>query len=86
VKDNNIPAPVLELLDEILKYYNENNWLVVKKYVLKYIHPSIRKNFSTRNLKTKKHIINKFEKEIIEYCNNIYNIKLELRKEDTHEE
>lgn len=86
MKDNNIPAPVLELLDEILKYYNENNWLVVKKYVLKYIHPSIRKNFSTRNLKTKKHIINKFEKEIIEYCNNIYNIKLELRKEDTHEE
>ena len=86
MKEANIPESILELLDEILEYYSENNWLVVKKYVLKYSHPDLRKNFSTRHPKSKKHSINNFEKNIIKYCNNNYNINLVLRKEDTHEE
>ena len=86
MKEADIPESILELLDEILEYYSENNWLVVKKYVLKYSHPDLRKNFSTRHPKSKKHSINSFEKNIIKYCNNNYNINLVLRKEDTHEE
>ena len=86
MKEADIPESILELLDEILEYYSENNWLVVKKYVLKYSHPDLRKNFSTRHPKSKKHSINNFEKNIIKYCNNNYNINLVLRKEDTHEE
>lgn len=86
MKEVDIPESILELLDEILEYYSENNWLVVKKYVLKYSHPDLRKNFSTRHPKSKKHSINNFEKNIIKYCNNNYNINLVLRKEDTHEE
>jgi len=77
---------IKELVDEILEFYNENNWLVVKKYILRYSHPDVRKYFSTRHKKTKKHNLNNFELDLIKFCNDNYNIKLELKKEDTHYE
>lgn len=77
---------IKELLDEILEFYNDNNWLIVKKYILRYSHPDVRKYFSTRNSKTKKHILNDFEKQLINYCNNIYGVQLILNKEDEHYE
>lgn len=81
-----IHEDIIELLDEILQYYEENNWLVVKKYILKYINPELRKLFSTRHVKTKKHILNKFEKQIIIFCKHNYDIELVLQKEDEHNE
>lgn len=75
-----------ELIDEIVEFYKENNWLVVKKYILRYSHPEVRKKFSTRHFKTKKHTLNNFEKNLINYCKDNYGINLELFKEDTHYE
>ena len=77
---------IKELIDEILEFYKDNNWLIVKKYVLRYSHPDIRKYFSTRNIKTKKHTLNDFEKQLIIYCNNIYGVQLILSEEDKHYE
>ena len=77
---------IKELIDEILEFYKDNNWLIVKKYVLRYSHPDIRKYFSTRNSKTKKHTLNDFEKQLIIYCNNIYGVQLILSEEDKHYE
>lgn len=75
---------VIELLEDLNEYYSDNNWLIVKKFLLKFLHPDIRKNFTTRNQKTKKHTLNNFEKEIIEYYYDRFDIRLELYEKDTH--
>jgi hypothetical protein len=72
-KDN-----IVELLEEIGEYYNGSDWLLIKKYLLRYLNPVIRKNFSTRDNKTKKHIINLYEENIIKLYYEKFNIKLVL--------
>ena len=67
-----------ELIEEIGEYYDGEDWLIIKKYLLRYLNPEIRKNFSTRDHKTKKHIINKYEEDIINLYYKKYNIKLVL--------
>jgi hypothetical protein len=75
---------LIELFEELFEHYQEDNWLVFKKYILRYSHPDIRKKFSTRNDKTYKHTINSFEKSFIKFCFDNYNIRLTLREEDKH--
>tara|TARA_B100000212_G_C27355347_1_gene525608 strand:- start:640 stop:891 length:252 start_codon:yes stop_codon:yes gene_type:complete len=69
---------IKELILEIGEYYKGNDWLLIKKYLLRYLNPEIRKRFSTRDSKTKKHIINDFEKNVIDIYNKIYKVKLVL--------
>ena len=69
---------IIELIEELGEYYKGNDWLILKKFLLRYLNPAIRKNFSTRDPKTKKHIINMYEKDIINLYYKIYNIKLVL--------
>ena len=69
---------IVELLEEIGDIYDGHDWLIVKKYVLRHIHPQIRKNFSTRDNKTKKHIINSYEEKIIKIYHEKFNVKLVL--------
>ena len=69
---------VKELLDEIGEFYKDNDWLIVKKYILKYLNPTIRKYFSTRDLKSKKHTINNFDQKAIDYYYKKFNVKLVL--------
>ena len=75
---------IVELLEDLSEYYEDNNWLVVKKFLLKYLHPDLRKNFTTRHPKTKKHSLNEFEKQVIEYYYDNYRVRLELYEEDRH--
>ena len=75
-----------ELLQEIIEVYEGDNWLTVKKYILRYSHPDIRKHFSTRHHYTKKHTLNNFELELISFCKEKYGIDLELKIEDRHNE
>lgn len=70
-----------ELADEIGDVYQGNDWLVVKKYVLKYLNPNYRRRFSTRDEKTKKHSINDFENRLISYYQQKFNVRLELDEE-----
>jgi hypothetical protein len=77
---------IIELLEEILEFYYDEDWLVIKKYILRYSHPDVRKHFSTRNQKSKKHCLNEFEKCLIRYCKDTYNKNLVLKEEDTHYE
>ncbi len=51
---------------------DETDWLVVKKLVLRYISPKNRKNFTTRDQKTKKHHpFNEFELLVCEEWLNL---------------
>ena len=77
---------VLELIGELFEYYKEDDWIRIKKFLITYLNPSIRKNFSTRNAKTKKHTLNEFEKNLIKKCQNIYKRKIILYEKDKHNE
>lgn len=81
---NNFKKPPREIEDimfEIGDVYEGNDWLVVKKYILRYSHPTLRKNFSTRHIKTKKHVINEYEQNLIDKYYQKYKIKLVLDEE-----
>ena len=75
---------IVELLEELFDVYEGNDWLVVKKYVVRYSHPNIRKYFSTRNLKTRKHTMNAFEKKLVSFCINNYKKNLVLDISNKH--
>jgi hypothetical protein len=72
---------IIELFDEIGTLYEGCDWLLIKKYLLRYLRPEDRKSFSTRDPKTKKHIINSFEEDLIELYYNKFNVKLVLDEE-----
>ena len=55
MKNNIALNKAKELADEIGEFYEGKDWLVVKKYILKYLNPNYRRSFSTRDEKTKKH-------------------------------
>lgn len=85
---NNIDADhkdkIIELIEELLEFYNDDDWIILKKYLLRYLHPNIRKYFSTRHSYTKKHSLNDFELSLIKYINTKYNHYLELKEKDRH--
>ena len=76
----------LELIEELFEFYKEDNWIRIKKFLITYLHPTVRKNFSTTHSKTKKHTLNDFEKSLIVKCQNIYNRKIILYEKDRHNE
>ena len=77
---------VEELAEEIGCVYSGNDWLVVKKYILKYINPKHRTVFSKRNVKTKKHILNDFEEKVINFYENKFDVRLVLNEDKKHED
>ena len=77
---------IIELIEELLEFYKEDDWLILKKYLLRYLHPDLRKYFSTRNSKTKKHKLNNFETSLVKYIFEKYNYYLELKEKDRHNE
>ena len=78
---NILEEKIEELIIDFGKIYKGNDWLVVKKYILKYLNPKFRSSFSKRDDKTKKHIINSFEKHIIKVYEKKFNIRLVLKDE-----
>jgi hypothetical protein len=76
--DIEVKKVVEELIKEIGDVYEGNDWLVVKKYILKYSHPTVRKNFSSRDSRTKKHTISSFDQEVIDMYYKIFDIRLVL--------
>lgn len=82
----NPPNPIENLLKEIGEVYEGNDWLIIKKYLLRYSHPELRKNFTTRNQKTRKHTINNYEQDLIDKYYKLFNIKLVLDEDKKHKE
>jgi len=44
---------------------NTDDWVTIKKIMLRSLHPDLRKSFSTRDPKTKEQWLNEFEKQLI---------------------
>lgn len=72
-KDLNQPSnQVTSALQFIHSYApNIDEWILLKKELLKTLPVEIRKKFSTRDPKTKKHSINQFEQSIIDEWNKL---------------
>jgi hypothetical protein len=77
---------VLELIGELFEYYKDDDWIRIKKFLITYLNPTIRKNFSTRHHKTKKHTLNDFEKSLFKKIEIIYKRKVVLYEKDKHNE
>jgi len=64
---NTISEKVLSALKEVLSYASHvEDWLVVKKELLKILPPDERTSFSTRDPITKQQRMNEFEKKLSE--------------------
>jgi hypothetical protein len=65
---NDIPDKIWEAINYVMQYANQTeNWLAVKKEILWLLTNEYRNYFSRRHYVTKKHILNDFEKLVIEY-------------------
>jgi len=71
---------ILDQLQFVMTYVGDNDdWVTVKKQILLGIPSSLRKNFSTRDSKTKEQRLNDFEEELINYYEQITGVRLKLR-------
>jgi hypothetical protein len=81
-----ISEKIKELLREISGVYKENDWIIIKKYLLNSINPIDRKKFSTRDYYSGNHTLNEYENMIIDFYREEYGIELEIPKEKRLEE
>jgi len=79
--DKNIRDKLEELITEIGEVYKGSDWLVVKKYILKFSSPKHRKFFSTRDHKSKKQSLNDFEISLIDFYESKFGIRLCINEE-----
>ena len=78
---------ILDKLGFVSEYVGDcDDWVTVKKQVLLNLPPAARKNFSTRNSKTKEQWLNDFEKDLIIYYKEMTGIDLVLRTLDERRE
>lgn len=71
---------IREQVDFVASYVGDcDDWVTVKKQIMLNLTPSLRKNFSTRNPKTKEQWLNDFEKDLITYYKEKTGVILVLR-------
>ena len=78
---------ILDKLSFVSEYVGDcDDWVTVKKQVLLNLPPKVRKNFSTRDSKTKEQWLNNFEKDLIIYYKELTGVDLILRSLDERRE
>lgn len=76
----NIPDRILDEMTEIATYLDDcDDWMVLKKLLLRSIPSELRRLFSTRDPVTKKQSLNAFEVKIIEEYYKRTGVTLELK-------
>ena len=71
---------IFDTLEEVALYVGQcDDWVTVKKQILLNLPPRLRKVFSTRDPKTKEQSLNEFEKDLIIYYKQAFNVDLVLR-------
>ena len=71
---------ILEKINFVSTYVSDiDDWIIIKKELLKQLPPNLRMLFSRRDEKTKKHSLNMFEKEIIDYWERLTGITLIIK-------
>jgi len=71
---------ILEQLHFVASYVGDcDDWVTVKKEILRGIPSPLRKRFSRRDSRTKEQWLNDFEKELINYYREQTGVDLKLR-------
>ena len=75
-----IPDRIREQVEFVSSYAGDmDDWVMIKKQIMLGIPATLRKNFSTRDSKTKEQWINNFEQEVINYYRGLTGVRLVLR-------
>lgn len=75
-----IPEKIVNQLREISEYAGScDDWMTIKKEVMKSIPSNLRSLFSRRDPITKEQVPNGFDKAIIEYYYDLTGIRLKIR-------
>jgi len=62
-----IPKIILTSIEEVHSYASHvDDWIIIKKELLKSLPPNYRRMFSTRDAKTKKVSLNEFEQHLVD--------------------
>ena len=76
----NIPVQIADQVKFVASYVGDcDDWVTIKKQIMLGISSPMRKNFSTRDSRTKEQSLNDFERELINYYKEITGTTLVLR-------
>lgn len=64
-----IPKDLIEIINYAISFIGSetNDWFMIKRELVNLFPPSKRSRFSRRHFSTKKHILNSFDKSVINY-------------------
>lgn len=81
-----IPETLLEIIDYAIAYIGTetDDWFRIKKELANLFPPRERSRFSRRHFSTKKHILNSFDKQVINYWEEQTGAKLWVDPEKLH--
>jgi len=75
-----IPERIVEQIDFVASYVADcDDWVTIKKQIMRGIPSQLRKNFSTRDPITKEQRLNQFEEQVIIYYKKATGTSLVLR-------
>ena len=76
-----IPDRIVREIDIVSSYAkNCDDWMTIKKEIMKSIPSNLRKLFSRRDPITKEQVPNDFDMRVIDYYFSITGVKLKIRK------
>ena len=80
MKGKKIPDRIIRQINEVSLYVGDcDDWVTIKKEIMKGIPSYLRKNFSRRDSITKEQNPNDFDKAVIEYYREITDVDLKIR-------
>lgn len=87
-KNEILPKRIKQVIEESIFIVNNttNDWVTIKKLIIKQIRPKDRSLFSRRHESTRKQLINDFEKEIIKYWFYRTGVELWINPDKFHPE
>jgi hypothetical protein len=83
-----IPEELIEVIDYAADYIGDatDDWFRIKKQLVNLFPPRERSRFSRRHYSSKKHILNLFDKSVINYWENKTGVSLWIDPEKLHPE
>lgn len=82
-----IPDFLLKRIDDVIGYVGNTttDYLIVKRQLINNFPSSARSFFSARHFSTKKHVLNHFDRAIMDYWETRTGVKLQLDPKKIHD-
>lgn len=83
-----IPDDLKKLIDYVVGYVGtaSDDWFAIKKEIVNIFPPKDRSRFSRRHYSTKKHVLNDFDYEVIDYWEEKTGVELIIDETKLHPE